>query len=40
MILVVEGKAADKVMRFLKKQGEKAFLIGEIGKGKGEVIII
>jgi phosphoribosylformylglycinamidine cyclo-ligase len=40
MVLVVEGKAADKVMKFLKKQGEKAFLIGEIGKGKGEVIII
>jgi len=40
MVLVVEGRAADKVMKFLKKQGEKAFLIGEIGKGKGEVIII
>jgi hypothetical protein len=27
-------------MKFLAAQKEKAFLIGEIGKGKGEVIII
>lgn len=40
MVIVVEAKAVDKIMKFLKKQGEKAYLIGEIGKGKGEVIII
>ncbi len=40
MVVVVEAKAADKIMKFLKKRGEKAYLIGEIGKGKGEVIII
>jgi phosphoribosylformylglycinamidine cyclo-ligase len=40
MIAVVEGKQADRIMQFLKGKKEKAFLIGEIGKGKGEVIII
>jgi len=40
MILVVEEKAVDRIMAFLKKEKEKAYLIGEIGKGKGEVIII
>jgi len=40
MAVVVEARAVDKVIRFLKKQGEKAYLIGEIGKGKREVIII
>lgn len=40
MILVVEEKAVNKIMAFLKKEKEKAYLIGEIGKGKGEVIII
>ena len=40
MIAVVEGRQADRVMQFLKSKKEKAFLIGEIGKGKGEVIII
>ncbi len=40
MIIVVDKRQADKVMAFLKKQKEKAFLIGEVGKGKGEVIII
>jgi len=40
MILVVEAREYDKIMRFLAKKKEKAFLLGEIGKGKGEVIII
>lgn len=40
MILVVEAKEAEKIMLFLKKRKEEAFLIGEIGAGKGEVIII
>ena len=40
MAMVVEERAVAKVLRFLKKIGEKAYLIGEIGKGKGEVIII
>ncbi|MFC1510933.1 phosphoribosylformylglycinamidine cyclo-ligase [Candidatus Margulisiibacteriota bacterium] len=40
MIIVVEAKQADRVMTFLRKQKEKAYLIGEIGRGKREVIII
>jgi phosphoribosylformylglycinamidine cyclo-ligase len=40
MVLVVEAKDFDKIMRFLAKRKEKAYLIGEIGKGKQEVIII
>jgi phosphoribosylformylglycinamidine cyclo-ligase len=40
MIIVVEARAVEKVMAFLKKQGEKSYLIGEIEKGKQEVIII
>lgn len=40
MILVVDGKDADKLLKYLAKKKEKAFPIGEISKGKGEVIII
>ncbi|MFC1540798.1 phosphoribosylformylglycinamidine cyclo-ligase, partial [Candidatus Margulisiibacteriota bacterium] len=40
MVLVVEEKDVNKIMAFLKKQKEKAFVIGEICKGKREVIII
>ena len=40
MIFVVEERDVKKVMGFLHKQKEKAYLIGEIGKGKREVIII
>ena len=40
MVLIVDGKEVDKIMRFLKKEKEKAYLIGEVVKGKGEVIII
>jgi len=40
MILVVDAKDITKVLNFAAKQKEKAYLIGEIGKGKGEVIII
>ncbi|MDD5382377.1 MAG: phosphoribosylformylglycinamidine cyclo-ligase [Candidatus Margulisbacteria bacterium] len=40
MIVVVDGKDVNRAMNFLKKQKEKAYLMGEIEKGKGEVIII
>lgn len=40
MVLVVEAKDVGKVLNFLSRQKEKAYLIGEIGRGKGEVIII
>jgi phosphoribosylformylglycinamidine cyclo-ligase len=40
MVLVVDKKHAERVMNFLAKRKEKAYLIGEIGRGKGEVIII
>lgn len=40
MILVVDRKQADKVMKFLSKKKEVGYVIGEISKGKGEVIII
>ncbi|MFH1577336.1 MAG: phosphoribosylformylglycinamidine cyclo-ligase [Candidatus Margulisiibacteriota bacterium] len=40
MVLVVEEKETDRIMKFIAKQKEKAYLIGEVGKGKGEVIII
>lgn len=40
MVVVVAEKDVDKVMKFLKQQKEKAYVIGEVGKGKGEVIII
>lgn len=40
MVIVVDGKQADRVMKYLASVKEKAFLIGEVEKGKGEVIII
>ncbi|MFA6431674.1 MAG: phosphoribosylformylglycinamidine cyclo-ligase [Candidatus Margulisiibacteriota bacterium] len=40
MIIVVPKKDGDKVMNFLAKKKEKAYLIGEVSKGSGEVIII
>ena len=40
MVVVVAAKDVDKVLAFLKKQGEKAFMIGDIERGKREVIII
>jgi len=40
MIVVVPEKQADKVMEFLKTQGEKSYMLGMIEKGKREVIII
>lgn len=40
MILVTEAKQVNSVLKFLAKEKQKAYLIGEIGKGKQEVIII
>jgi phosphoribosylformylglycinamidine cyclo-ligase len=40
MVVVIAAKDADKAMKYLAKKKEKAFIIGEIGKGKREVIII
>ena len=40
MILVVEAKETDKLLKYLQKKKETAYLIGEIGKGNREVIII
>ncbi len=40
MILVVSKKEADKVMSFLSGIGEKAYLIGEISKGRRGVKLI
>jgi phosphoribosylformylglycinamidine cyclo-ligase len=40
MVLVVEAKQADRLMAYLKKKKETAYVIGEIGKGNREVIII
>jgi len=40
MILVVEGKETNRLLQYLKRVKEPAYLIGEIGKGNREVIII
>ncbi len=40
MILVVSKKEADKAMSFLSEIGEKAYLIGEISKGKRKVKLV
>ncbi|MFA5839058.1 MAG: phosphoribosylformylglycinamidine cyclo-ligase [Candidatus Margulisiibacteriota bacterium] len=40
MVMVVSAKNVEKVMKYLAKQKEKAFIIGAIDKGKQEVIII
>ncbi|MDI6731499.1 MAG: phosphoribosylformylglycinamidine cyclo-ligase [Candidatus Margulisbacteria bacterium] len=40
MVLVVAEKNVDKVLKYLAKQKEKAYVIGSIDKGKQEVIII
>jgi phosphoribosylformylglycinamidine cyclo-ligase len=40
MAIVVEARDVNKILSFISKQKEKAYLIGEIGRGKGEVIII
>ncbi|MGB9612707.1 MAG: phosphoribosylformylglycinamidine cyclo-ligase [Candidatus Margulisiibacteriota bacterium] len=40
MILVVEAREVDRMMKFLAAKKETAYLIGEIEKGNREVIII
>jgi phosphoribosylaminoimidazole (AIR) synthetase len=40
MILVVEAREVTRVMQFLSRRKETAYLIGEISKGNREVIII
>jgi len=40
MLVVVPARQAEKAVEVLKKNGEKAFIIGDIEKGKREVIII
>jgi len=40
MILVADAKETDKIMKYLTKKKETAYLIGEIAKGNREVIII
>lgn len=40
MIMVVEAKDVNRIMLYLKNKKETAYLIGEIGKGNREVIII
>jgi phosphoribosylformylglycinamidine cyclo-ligase len=40
MILVVKKEETDRLLKFLAKRKEGAFLIGEIGRGNREVIII
>lgn len=40
MTIIVDAEEADAVVRFLKQQGEKAFIIGEVLKGKEGVDII
>jgi len=40
MILVVEPKEVDRLLKFLAAKKETAYLIGEIGRGNREVIII
>lgn len=40
MVLVVEASQEAKIMNYLAKQKEEAYIIGEVAKGKGEVIII
>lgn len=40
MILVVDKNDANKLLQYLTKEKEKAFLIGEIQKGNRQVIII
>jgi phosphoribosylformylglycinamidine cyclo-ligase len=40
MILVVDKNQFDKIMQYLKRVKETAFLIGEISRGNREVIII
>lgn len=40
MILVVETRESEKLMKYLSKKKETAYLIGEIAKGNREVIII
>jgi phosphoribosylformylglycinamidine cyclo-ligase len=40
LILVIEAKEKDKLFKYLSKQKETAYQIGEIAKGNREVIII
>lgn len=40
MILVVDGKDANRLLQYLARKKETAYLIGEIAKGNREVIII
>jgi phosphoribosylformylglycinamidine cyclo-ligase len=40
MTLLVRAERADQVLKFILAQGQKAWLIGEVVKGKGEVRVV
>jgi phosphoribosylformylglycinamidine cyclo-ligase len=40
MVVLVAGDQAEKVMKFLGAQGQKAWRIGEVVKGKGEARVV
>jgi phosphoribosylformylglycinamidine cyclo-ligase len=40
MVIVVDGEQADAVMRWLRPPAEKAWVIGEVVKGRGEVHVV
>lgn len=39
-ILIVSSKQADSVMKFLEAQGERAYRVGEIVRGSGQVVLL
>lgn len=39
MVLIVEGIQADAVLRWVTKQGQRAWILGEIKKGQGSVLL-
>jgi phosphoribosylaminoimidazole (AIR) synthetase len=38
--VVVSGDQADRVLKFIKAQKQKAWLIGEVVKGRGQARVI
>ena len=40
MTLIVSGNKADSVLKFIRAQKQKAWLIGEVVKGRGEARVV
>ena len=40
MVLIVDGEQADRVLRWLRSDSQKAWIIGDVVKGRGAVRVL